>query len=306
MKLARENGATYSDKELALLVSNNDLTKQEARDLGWTGTGSSVDEQALARIEKADLDSVIKGKANGLVDIFLKEGKATDVEVRLARDSSGKTLQNDLTERLTNDLLEYLRDNPDASNVDLRKEIDRIGKEYQENNSHVKYDPYSQTFLGYEMGGVQTVTNAQGIQVRNLINAASVNDRIEAGLVDPNKDLLLDKAEMEILQNVIYGKTNHMSTDLERKVELYAKHFGTNKETLFKAQMKAYGVPLPPPPKKPEPKEITEEIASQYTTDQLSELSTQALGYKLQPRHFNNPKYTEQKNIVIQYILANQ
>ena len=156
------------------------------------------------------------------------------------------------------------------------------------------------------MGGVQTVTNAQGIQVRNLINATSVNDRIEAGLVDPNKDLLLDKAEMEILQNVIYGKTNHMSTDLERKVELYAKHFGTNKETLFKAQMKAYGIPLPPPPKKPEPKEITEEIASQYTNAQLSELSTQALGYKLQPRHFNNPKYTEQKNIVIQYILANQ
>lgn len=314
LKAARADGETFSNEELTTLVKNQDITKQEAQTLGWKDTGVSADSEAQRKLKSMggaeQVAGIAKGYASEVFNVTRNGGDTASIA--LAAQNNGHGLIRDLTDRMTVDVEKWLVANPDASDAEIRTQIQEIGASYKSEMDSVKFNYDTNRLEGYTYGGKEDVSFQKNSSGENILNVTTIDinelsSRVSEGNLEVDRDIILTKSEMVELQTMITEGRGGLTRATATKLQILQSTFGTNAETIFKSQLNAWGAtPVEVAKATGEPIVVTPEVAAAYSNEDLSAVAHEALGYNMTPRQINRPGNEIQKEKIIQYILTNQ
>ena len=250
-------GEHLSNAELKELVANKDITSKEAKTLGWDpeGTGSA-DEVAQEALKKYNVNKDIDGMANGLTGEILDKDTTRTYNPeakRLAISTVGRNMSSDLSRRLKARMFNFVRNNPDANESEVRERLNLEYKNLAETTlNSVKYNAETNQFDGYTYGGSEypnsstqtstptyTFKNQDGAFGRDYTNYDASELKRWGYDAQPTVDKVITRQEL-----LEAHKTRLEGGTYTQELEDRAAALGTNAETLIRMQGTAHNIPI--------------------------------------------------------------
>ena len=252
----QEQGTVFANEELTTLVSDGEITAEEAKSIGWNPKGPlSRDSAAVARAGEFKNEYTAQGRAavNAALSTIgtAQQGMSAD-EKRLQMEGQGKSIIENIADRLNNEVAQMVLSG-DVTDQEIREFIVRRGEQLA---GDVKIDKEGN--LSYDF------RTASGTRVRE-IPATSVKPTL-ASPVDKtvrvsdyrgytNEQLRNGASAAAITQDVILNQREVFAIQasiregkpLPSYIEDKARALGTNGQTLVEAQSEALGFDIPQP-----------------------------------------------------------
>lgn len=231
----QEAGEVFTQAELTEMVRNRDITVKEAEGLGWSKTGGlSKDSAALNKAN--NFKSEVTGIAKGVLIGSMKSGSDHNKDRWLK--SQGVSIQADISERLNKKLRIWIRQNPEATNADIRAQLGVWAEQMQ---GEVTYT--SRHGFKYNMGGPDggqapikdlkpTILDTRtGVRRLNYTNYDLPEIKTVAKDIKITRDVVLtDRQVVQAHEARLKG------LPYSKRVTELAKMLGTNEDTLINAQ----------------------------------------------------------------------
>ncbi len=244
MEQQQQQGAVFTNEELATLVEAGEITSKEAQGLGWNPSGGSSagqEAQTEAKTYKSDTDSV----GRSAVTAALQSGAAMlPEEIQLQLQGQGKLITNDISARLQAELARKIANGELADDADRRAWIARRGAEMA---AEVTKDENGQ--LQYTFGG-PGASNSDPIATLQptLVHPQTKQPALDLRGRDPSElatrpgitiygAYILSERELFLAQEAV-----RTGKPIPAGIEAKAQALGTNGRNLLRGQENLHGM----------------------------------------------------------------
>ena len=277
------NGESWTNGELSEMVQSKELTLKEAKSLGYRPQQKdSVDTATNLKLEQMGSISTIEGISANLITTSLAKTDLDPADLKDIITSDGESIANDVSLRMNSQLVDYVKDNPNATSQDIRNKLNEITQNMTQELSSLRIDDgeikgyrYSPVSLGKLL--TYTKIRNNGVKYRIYSNKNEVDIRLVRSQINIANDQLLTRKELLTgFESIQAGQ------EPSGRLKEVAKALGTNVRTLIQLQGKAYGIyeiqaisaPLPP------------KFEGEVTEANVEEVSTEEFGYPLTLRQY--------------------
>ena len=226
--------------------------------------------------------STIEGISANLITTSLAKTDLDPADLKDIITSDGESIANDVSLRMNSQLVDYVKDNPNATSQDIRNKLNEITQNMTQELSSLRIDDgeikgyrYSPVSLGKLL--TYTKIRNNGVKYRIYSNKNEVDIRLVRSQINIANDQLLTRKELLTgFESIQAGQ------EPSGRLKEVAKALGTNVRTLIQLQGKAYGIyeiqaisaPLPP------------KFEGEVTEANVEEVSTEEFGYPLTLRQY--------------------
>tara|TARA_R100001443_G_scaffold29529_1_gene42741 strand:+ start:848 stop:3244 length:2397 start_codon:yes stop_codon:yes gene_type:complete len=278
-----ENGESWTNGELSEMVLSKELTLKEAKSLGYRPEQrDSVDTATNLKLEQMGSISTIDGLSANLITTSLGDTDLDPADLKDIITSDGESIANDVSLRMNSQLVDYVKDNPNATSQDIRNKLNEITQNMTQELSSLRIEDGE--IKGYKysvdsLGKLTTYTKIRenGVKYRIYSNKNVDDIKLVRSQINIANDQLLTRSELLTGFEAIQA-----GQEPSGRTKEVAKALGTNVRTLIQLQGKAYGIyeiqaisaPLPP------------KYEGEVTEANVEEVSTEQFGYPLTLRQY--------------------
>ena len=278
-----ENGESWTNGELSEMVLSKELTLKEAKSLGYRPEQrDSVDTSTHLKLEQMGSISTIDGLSANLITTSLGDTDLDPADLKDIITSDGESIANDVSLRMNSQLVDYVKDNPNATSQDIRNKLNEITQNMTQELSSLRIEDGE--IKGYKysvnsLGKLTTYTKIRenGVKYRIYSNKNVDDIKLVRSQINIANDQLLTRSELLTGFEAIQA-----GQEPSGRTKEVAKALGTNVRTLIQLQGKAYGIyeiqaisaPLPP------------KYEGEVNEANVEEVSTEQFGYPLTLRQY--------------------
>ena len=275
LKEQQEQGAVFTNEELGSLVSDGEITGQEAKSLGWNpNAAQSADSAAFTRASDFKTEYTAQGKAAVLAALSTQgtsqQAMSAD-DKRIIMEGQGKSIIENIADRLNNEVAQMIRSG-DVTDQDIRSYIVNRGSQLA---GDVKINKEGQLVYDFRTANGRVERSFPAVEVKPSL-PSPVNPEIRvsdyrgytpqqlsdgASAAAITQDVILSQREVFTAVSAIRS-----GRSLPATIEDKASALGTNAQTLLEAQSRALGFELPT--------QADQSSVEQYRTDRSAVTST--------------------------------